>query len=269
MGTMILLGAACSSVTTPVLKHETGETLGQGKAKGGIRVETGRMVPIFPSTMGLAGIEQTASVFTGQIVAIQGAVGIINKLDLGVGSFMSLGGGGWRVYTKFQALGAPAMGSKSGNFSVAALAGFGRYSSSGSVTYQTSNAGKTEPTTSKQTSGIKTAVAETSQLELGPGEVQQILSASCFEFSAPVSYRLFDRVALYSGIHLYYIMVSGAANLVGLSDSVFDYGSNFGIKAYLGRFEVSAESAMINATDPFLGTSRFLPYFGVATAFLF
>ncbi len=227
--------SGCSSLTTPVLRHEIGEALGQGHYRIRGQIETARLFPLAPASIGAAGMTQAAGAFQGVLFGIQGAAGLLPRWDLQLGTFYSAGGGGWRLGSKYQFL-------YQNNFAVAGMVGFGRYAAKGSSSYAT-------PT--------------------GAQSVTQTFSGSSLDISIPVSYRFGTSVVLYSGLNYYANWVSGSADLTYVSDTTHDIGTNLGLKLIFGRFEGDAEIAIIRAHDPFMDESRFVPYFGISVGLLF
>lgn len=233
-GVMITTG--CSSLSTPVLRHETGETLGTGKIKAGVNFETSRLYPLVPATASSATVEQNSSVYHGAFFGLYGAVGIHPRIDIQLRTYNAFAGGGWRLGAKINLL-------AQGRWAVATMFGYGRYSGKGTTTFQT--AGQ-------------------------PEDLDQTLSAYNLDLGIPISYRFTPVFALFSGITVYRSGVTGSSGDSYVEATTHDLGVNLGAKFNFGRFEADAEFALLRLYDPFLNTSwRFMPYWGISGGVLF
>ncbi|OFZ71378.1 MAG: hypothetical protein A3K03_00430 [Bdellovibrionales bacterium RIFOXYD1_FULL_44_7] len=244
---MLVFGSGCASLSTPVLKHETGETLGAGKFRVRGQIETSRIHPLATvdrkSTLSAA---QENGVFQGGFLSVQGAAGVHAKVDAQLGAYYTMGGGGWRVGTKYKML-------HKGNFASAVMAGYGRYSGKPSnQSYKTGGSSTDSSATTEATGSV---------------EVSQMAAASHIDVSFPVSFRLSPTVALYSGANYYRSDTSGFSELQYVEDSSNDFGTNFGVKLTFGKIEADAEMAYVMISDSLSGGSRFLPYWGASIAF--
>lgn len=226
-----LLLTGCASMTTPVLRHETGDTLGSGAYRVRGRLETSRVFPFAPSTVAAQGVAQDNGVFTGGLVGIEGAMGILNSLDGSLGAFFGVGGSGWRLGTKYKFLG-------SGAFSLAGMIGLGKYSGSGTAKLRTGTTGESS--------------------------VTNTLSATVIDFGVPVSYAFTKETVVYSGLHFFKSSVKGSAATEVVSGSSTDYGPNIGLRFQVSQVEVDVEIMLLKVKDPFGGTSKMIPFFGVA-----
>lgn len=231
IGMAALLAAGCSSMTTPVLRHETGEALGQKKFRAMARFETGRLYPVAVESSGAVGVGQEAKVFQGSFFGIQGAYGLLPKMDLQLATLYTLNGGGWRVGTKYQVV-------KKGNFAVAVMAGYGRYSSQGEITLAT-------PTE--------------------PFDLDQTLSGWTLDLGFPVSYAFGKEFVVYGGLTMYRGQVGGTANLEVVTLTNYDLGANLGTRIGIkGKFFTDIEFATLRLYDPIVDAIRYVPYWGVA-----
>jgi hypothetical protein len=216
-------------LSSPVLRHETGETLGQGKLRLRGEFETTRVYPLVPPGSTSMGVQQQDSIFSGTTIGVQIAYGLLEFLDIQGGSSYLFGGAGWRLGAKWGFV-------RMGRWSVAIGSGYGRFSGTGSLSY-----GLTDGTLL---------------------DTDQTLSATRFDLSLPVSYRLSPMFALYSGVHFFSSAVDGSTGAAVVSESLFDFGANFGVKFNLDWFEGDLEIATINVDDPFLASRRWVPYYG-------
>lgn len=228
--------AGCSTLTTPALKHETGETLGSGRFRLLGKFEMARLYPVPPTGSPAIGVSQDGSLFKGTTLGVQGAVGVLPKVDLQLGSHFLIGGGGWRLGTKVNIL-------QSGSFALAGMLGYGRFS--GKTTQQFNTASSTV-------------------------SVEQNLTASQLDLSLPVSYSFGKDNFVYSGLNFYKTSLSGTVAGSPYDDSVTDIGLNLGYRhVFSGRFEGDVEMALVKAKDPFTGSSQMIPYFGLGAGILF
>lgn len=229
--------SGCSTLSTPMLKHETGEALGQKKFRVRAQLESSRLFPLLPAALAQSAskLEQEASVFRGGFFGIFAAVGVLPKLDLQLGTYYTTTGGGWRFGSKYELW-------RLGGFAFAAMAGYGRFAAEGTQTYVT---------------------------KTGNSEVKQIFSAGNMDLSFPVSYRVNPSFAVYTGLNYYRTSISGAANLNTVTDTANDIGTNFGIKLNFGKFETDIEFAYVRIFDTISSESRFVPYYGVSAGITF
>jgi hypothetical protein len=223
-------------VTAPVLRHETGEALGQYK----FRVSAyGEMARIYaPDTLPteVQGISQKKEVFQAGLLGVQGAVGMLPKLDLQLGAYLSSGGGGWRLGAKYEIL-------RGARFAVAGALAYGSRAGSGTVTYETAG-----PTL----------------------DLDQSLSAQMWELSVPVSFRLIPLVTAYGGLTFFRSAASGSFGTSVVSATFLDVGANLGMRFNVaGPFSADLEGAMLWISDPFIGSRRFIPYMGLGASVTF
>ena len=227
---MVFAISGCSSMTGPALKHETGESLGQGRYRFSARLETSRLYSLPTSGATSSGVSQPNKVFQGSVLGIQGSYGVAPPMDISLATFFSIAGGGWRISTKYQIL-------TGGPFAVAVMLGYGAYSGSGTSLY------------SAATNSV---------------EVTQTLSAKIGELSFPASMRLGTNFLAYSGLHFYRAGVSGSIDGIGVSDAATDLGTNLGIRYFWSAQVYSdVEFAYVSIHDPFEGGKRFVPFFGL------
>ena len=226
---------ACSTMTTPVLRHETGETLGAKRIKVAAKYESSRIYTFVPSGSPVNGIPQEGQIFQGSLFGLQGTVGVMQKIDFQLGWFLSYHGAGWRVGGKYQIL-------RKNRLAVAGMLGYGADSSSGTVSYFTA---------------------------MQPLEIDQTLSANTVDLSVPVSYRLTPGVAAYSGLMLFRSGITGTAGGVSVSGLTFDVGSNLGFRLNLDQYEADIEAAFLRIYDPFVDGYRIVPYVGVSVGIIF
>ncbi len=61
----------CTTVTTPVLRHETGESLGgSGNFKAYAHIERARLVPVVGASSTAASVAQKDDVFAGALLGV-------------------------------------------------------------------------------------------------------------------------------------------------------------------------------------------------------
>lgn len=235
-GVLLFLTSACATVSTPVLRHETGETLGApGKLKAQIRFETSRLFPVVPPDSLAIGTEQNAGIFKSSLFGFQGTIAAHQRVDFQIAGAIFSRGGGWRIGGKYALM-------KKGNLAVASTLGYGVYSSSGTETYLT--AGQ-------------------------PVDVGQTLTVSTIDIAFPVSYRLTPTIIAYGGAMFLFNSVEGAASLVAVTGKPVDFGINLGGRLSLGRFELDLEMAFLYLGDNFMDSTRIIPYFGLGAGVLF
>ena len=102
-----------------------------------------------------------------------------------------------------------------------------------------------------------------------PENVTQTLSAYTFDLSIPASYRFAPAVALYGGPMLLRSGVSGSYGGVVGTDTYDDMGVNLGFQVTSGMFTGDLEVAELLVKDPFVDSSRWIPYVGIAFGVLF
>lgn len=227
--------SACSSMSTPVLRHETGETLAPGQARAGIIAEASRLYLVAPLTSGITSVAQDSAVLRGSLLGAYGSFGVPWGFELGARTYFALAGGGWRASVKRNVVSAGAL-------AVATQVGYGQYVGRGTVTYATT--------------------ASTI-------DVTQVLSARQIELSAPVSYKMGAQTWVYSGITYYKTNIVGAASDTGMSTSEGDIGFNLGLRMGFGTVQFDIETAMLKASSELTGQSQMLPYFGFAGGITF
>jgi hypothetical protein len=228
-------------MTAPILRHETGEVLGQGHYRVSGRLEQSRLFAV-PTSGTPEGVEQDLSVFRGSLLAFQGAAGVARKMDLQLSGFFSAGGGGWRFGGKYQLYGDPFPG-KPGAFAIAAMLGYSRFSGTGDVSLLSE--------------------------EGRPMDVHQTLSATTVDVAFPVSFRLGTGFAVYSGLALFKSWVNGSVSDKTIAIQNHDYGANLGVKFNLGRSENTIELMFLRVHDPFLDEMRFVPLLGIGSGVAF
>jgi hypothetical protein len=218
---------ACTTVNAPVLRHETGETLGSKHLRVMGHFESSRLFQP-AATAETAGIAQGNSVFEGSLLGVQVDGGVLPQLDLQLGANFTLDGGGWKAGAKYQFF-------RSARLAAAAMLGYAKSSGSGTVTYLTSGT---------------------------PVQIDQTLSTYTIDLSVPVSFRINPSIAVYSGLML---LRSGATGSLGnnvVSDISNDIGSNLGVKVTVSMFEGDVEVAYLLVHDPFTDSAHFIPYAG-------
>ena len=225
-----LIAAGCASAPQPVLRHELGEALGQGRGRLVGSLELARAFPVVPANFAGTGLQQEGSIFRGGVAGLMGAYGIHPKVDLSLRTVFSSNGAGWRFGAKYTVL-------QAGNLGVGVLAGYGRSSGTGENTYFT---------------------------DVGEEQVEQTLSTRMVDFGAPVSWRLAKDSVLYGGVNYYSVSYSGSAATTVVSDSAGDIGFNLGFRQGFGRFDVALEMAMVKVSGTFSENMGFVPYFGLS-----
>ncbi len=232
---VLLAGVGCSTLSAPVLRHETGETLGPGHFRVLARMESSRIFSLVPGAFGALGIAQQASVFTGSIFGFLGSVGVFPKFDVEAQGFLLQSGGGWKVGAKYELL-------RKNGLAVAVNAAYGASSGAGSILYLT-------------TTGLT--------------NVTQILASNTVELSVPVSFRFTPSIALYSGLTYYHTEADGVVATTYTLSPMNDMGMNLGLRLNFGMVEGDVEAALLRFYDPFADSMRILPFFGIAGGIVF
>jgi hypothetical protein len=226
---LALWSSGCTTVNAPVLRHQTGETLGQKKFRVSGHLETSRLFQP-SSTVETAGIAQNTTIFQGSLLGVQAEAGVMPQLDLQGGANFTASGGGWKAGAKYQFF-------KNARFAASGMLGYAVSSGSGTVTYLT---GAT------------------------PVEISETLSAQTLDLSVPVSFRVGPMFAIYSGLMLLRSSVSGSLGTLVVSDVSYDLGTNLGMKITSGIFEGDLEFAFLSVNDPFALSRRMVPYAGLS-----
>jgi hypothetical protein len=224
----------CSSLSAPALRHETGEALGTGRLRVRLQTESARLFPLVPSGSAPFSVPQSVDVFQGGLLGVQADGGIAPLLDAQFGTFYPVGGGGWRLGAKYQLL--------KKRFAVAAMGGYSRLATQGSVTYTTA-------------SGVQ--------------DFTQTFSGYRIDFGVPVSYRLGAASTLFGGLTYFRSGVRGSSGSGYVSSVDHDIGVNLGFKLNFGRFEGDLEFALQRLNDPFEQSNRYVPFWGLAGGILF
>lgn len=242
----VALSSTGCLLSVPALKHETGETVGAGHFRFFGQLETAQTFPVYPTDSSVAGVSQLSSVFQGTLMGMQAAVGVHKKVELQLGSFLSLRGGGWKLGAKYQILGHPTMDqgkiADRGNFAVSVAVRYETHAVAGTLTYQTATA---------------------------PLDMDQTLSGTATEYSVPVSFRLSPNFAVYSGLSLTHSSVSGSVGTGYAQDSTNDFSTRLGVKVNFDRFEGDIETAVVALHDNFSDSARLVPYYGISFGVLF
>ena len=220
----------CSSMKLPILRGETGESLGAGRLRVNGELGTGRTVPMVPAALAAVTTSQDTGIFRSPLLGAGVAYGVAGSTDLQLKTFYSFGGGGWRLGLKNQFI-------KGGSFAVAGTVGYGQHSAKGSF----------DITDSGSTTAVST-----------------VLSASQIDLGVPVSYRVGAGSILYSGLTLYLNSVSGSANAEAVSQSFSDFAFNLGFRQNVSaRIDLSFELALAKLGGPFGSSAGMVPYFGL------
>ncbi len=233
------IASACTTVTTPVLRHETGEALGgAGSFKGYVHLERARLVPAIAESSPNAGVAQKDEVFVGTLFGVQGAAGIHPRMDAQAGAYLSQGGGGWRLGLKYQWKGS----SNAVGWAMAAMGGYSRASGRGTITYQTTTF---------------------------EAPLQQTLAAKTIDVSLPVSYRFSPTIAAYSGLSYFHNIVSGVSGSDYVSAVTNDFAWNLGVKVSVNFLRFDVEAALLQVHDPFTSENRIIPVYGLSAGVQF
>jgi hypothetical protein len=232
LGLFLMTASGCSTLTAPVLRHETGENLGSGNFRVLAHFDSSRIFPVVPENSSAATTLQNGTVFTGSLFGVKGEVGVLSIVDLQAEGFAQMSGGGWRLGTKVGIV-------QLGDFFVAGSLGYGAYSGSGTVTFLTPGY---------------------------PTDLAQSLSATTTDLSIPISYRISPTFTVYSGFTFYHSEAFGTAGSggEGVSYTSNDTSVNLGFRIVYGRYFGDVEAAILHLYDPFTGSMRSLPYFGAA-----
>jgi hypothetical protein len=224
------MGAGCATAGAPVLKHETGETLGPKKFRIFAHYEMSRIFAPGTPVGGTAGVEQKNSVFQGSFVGVQADGGVLPQLDLQLGANFTSNGGGWRAGAKYQFV-------KRGRFAVAGQAGYAAASGSGTLQYLTAGS---------------------------PQEFSQTLSAYTVDLSMPASVRILPWLAAYGGPMWLHTGASGSYSGNVVNDTFNDMGLSLGLQFSGWIFVGDIEAAELLIDDPFTASTRLVPYVGVS-----
>jgi hypothetical protein len=235
MAIAMIVGSGCATVSAPVLKHATGETLGQKKFRVLGHYETSRIFAPGTPPEGTAGVAQKVEIFRGSFLGVQADGGVLPALDLQLGANFTSGGGGWRVGAKYQIL-------KRGRFAVAGMAGYAAASGADSIEYLTDGT---------------------------PLELAQTLSAYTFDVSIPASVRLMPWFVVYGGPMWLHSGAKGSLGSYVVNDTFNDFGASLGFQISYWIFTGGFEAAELLVDDRFTDTVRMIPYFGVSFGVMF
>jgi predicted deacylase len=227
--------SGCGTLSTSVLRHETGESLGPGKAKISARIESARMIPVVASSDAAAATAQSTDVFQAASFGFQGEIGALPGLDFELATNYAKGGGGWRLGSKYEL-------KRLGPIAIAVMGGYGSYFGAGDITYLTPGQ---------------------------PEDVSTTLAAQVLDLGIPVSYRFTPSIAIYSGLTYFHASVKGSVGTSAVEASGGDLGVNAGFRLTSGRIEGDLEGAFLRVSDPFVNGHRFVPYFGIGCGLLF
>ena len=231
LGLFTASGPGCATVSAPVLKQETGETLGVKKFRILAHYEMSRIfAPGLPQGGTARKRAQSNSVFQGSYLGVQADGGVLPQLDLQLGANFTASGGGWRVGAKYQFI-------KSGRFAVSGMMGYAMTSGSGTIQYLTSGT---------------------------PQEFDQTLSAHTFDFSIPSSVRATSWLVVYGGPMWMHSGASGSFGGLVVDDTFNDFGFNLGLQFSGWIFTGSIEAAELMLNDPFTASTRMVPFVGVS-----
>src|SRR4051812_49087154 len=78
---LLLWATGCSTLSTPALRHETGEALGPGRIRVAGSLETNRAYAFAPAGSAAAGVVQEAGAFTGSHIGLMGGLGIFSNFE--------------------------------------------------------------------------------------------------------------------------------------------------------------------------------------------
>lgn len=232
---LMLFGSGCATVSAPVLKQATGETLGVKKFRILAHYEMSRIFAPGAPQGGTATVAQKSSVFQGSYLGVQADAGVLTKLDLQLGANFTASGGGWRTGAKYQFL-------KRGRFALAGMLGYAAASGTGTLQYLTDDT---------------------------PQEFTQTLSAYTVDMSIPVSLRVMPWLVVYGGPMWLHSGASGSFGGSVVSDTFNDFGTNLGLQITSWIFTGSIESAVLLMQDPFTDSTRMVPYVGVSFGVVF
>jgi hypothetical protein len=229
------MAGGCSTLTTPVLRHETGETLGVGHFRFSARMQSSRIFALLPPGSGAVGVAQRAEVFQGSVFGLNAAAGVFPKFDAQVAGYILQSGGGWKIGGKYEI-------HRRGALAVGGTLAYGASSGAGSVTYL--SAGELE-------------------------DVNQVLTSKTIELSIPVSFRFTSNIVIYSGLTYWHSEVSGSVKTSYMVEPANDLGVNLGLRLNIGVVEGDVEVAILRFYDPFSDGMRMLPFFGMAVGIVF
>jgi hypothetical protein len=231
-----LSAAGCTTMTVPVLRHETGETLGSRKFRVSARFESSRMFSFTEGDPNIDRVAQNSDVFTGSALGLGMTAGLADRVDAQVEGFSNFGGAGWRLGTKVMLL-------RRGRYGVSVMGGYASNSGSGTVRYLTGGF---------------------------PVDLVQTLSAGTVDLGVPASVKMTDHLWFYGGLTWFRSGVNGTLGVNNVSAVVNDLGTNLGARILLGTsVEIDLETALLRFYDPFSDSGRTAPYFGLAASFLF
>jgi len=252
---VFLVLTSCSTVALPVIRNETGETLGANQKQISATIMTGRAIPIIPSSLesAFATSQTTSSPFSSLVGTASFKYGFLVNLDIRFDTVLLLTGGGWRGTVKYQLLGTPQSSNAAGNFAVSGMLSHGRYASQGSVTYDTASSSSSTSTSSSS----------------GSASYTQRLSTASTDISVPISYRFSDSFAVYSGLHSFISSSEGTLDTSSLEASNFDLGINLGLQIKIDTIRLDLESMMLKVDSPFSGSSEFTLLFGAGGSIVF
>jgi hypothetical protein len=233
----LLALTGCGTMSIPVMRHDTGETLLPWDFQIRGSMEFSRDFPFVPPLAPAAGIAQDGGVYGASLITATGVVGAFPKFNLELQTAFSASSAGWKFSGKYQFYGKPGMTEKglaaSGKF------GIGTYSGQGTVALRVDSIGTIQ-------------------------SFDQSLSSRMFDVSVPVSYRFSPEFAVYSGLTWYHHYVSGSAAGGLISNVANDWGFNLGLKMKFNKFETDVELVFLNVPDAFTESSRFLTFIGVS-----
>jgi hypothetical protein len=232
---LVLSGAGCATVSAPVLKQATGESLGVKKFRILAHYEMSRIFAPGTPQGGTANVEQSNSVFQGSYLGVQAEGGVLPGLDLQLGANFTASGGGWRTGAKYQIY-------KGGRFAVASMLGYAAASGEGTLQYLTDDV---------------------------PQEYTQTLSAYTVDVSIPMSVRINPMFVVYGGPMWLHSGASGSLGGNVVEDTFNDFGANLGLQISHWIFTGSIEAAGLLMRDPFMESTRLVPYAGVSFGVIF
>lgn len=216
-------------MTTPALRHETGDLLAVKQVRVHGEMEKALMHPIPAEGSLTSGIAQSSSAFQGTHLGFGAAMGVHPKAELQFSSYWLGRGAGWRV-------GAKTPLTRAGRFSVAGLLRLGTYSGGGDIELLDSTGALSN--------------------------VEYALSAKQIDLGVPVSTR-FGAVTAYSGLALIKSWVRGTAGGAPVSDTSTDLVFNLGARFPIwGPLEADTELAVVRAGERFTQSTQMLTFYG-------